>query len=112
MSDGRAELRARLHGALDAFLDALDAYRALPAQEELIAVSHLPFDVAARRRLVREGRLRVVRIGRQLYTSRAAVAALVHDLPPADLPGPKTVVDTRDDLTAAAAKRAKRRIAR
>src|SRR5437879_42559 len=77
----RPDLRARLHVALDALLDALDAYRAAPVEDELVYVKDLPFEPKARDRLVREGHLRVVRVGRRLYTKRSYVSRLVDTLP-------------------------------
>ena len=38
----RTDLRTRLHGALDAFLDALDEYQRAPVEEELVRVRDLP----------------------------------------------------------------------
>lgn len=85
-----AELRARLHGALDSFLDALDAYRAAPFEDELVKLADVPIEARARTRLVRDGRLRVIKLGRRLYTRRSYIAKLVDELPPlATAPSPR-----------------------
>jgi hypothetical protein len=87
--------------------------KAVPA-DALVPLRDLPFDVEARRRLVREGKLKTVRIGRSLFTSRAAVAALATELPPATMPGPKprAALAPVDDVAEAARRRAARKAAR
>jgi hypothetical protein len=110
VSGSGAELRALADAAeaLGRIARAL-AERPDPAvQDDLVPLADLPFEVEARRSLVREGRLKVVRVGRKLFTSRRAVAALVDTLPPATLPGPKPGVAPSDDLAVAVAKRARR----
>ena len=104
--------RQIVHAAVDALLDALERHAPGSATaDELVKLRDLPFESAARRALVRDGRLKVVRVGRHLFTSRAAVVALFETLPPARLPGPKPKAAPVDDLAAAARKRAVRRAA-
>jgi len=101
--------RSRLHGALDVFLDALDEYRSRPPKDELVRVRDLPFEIEARRELVRTGQLPVTKIGRELFTSRRAVTALHDKLPRAKLPGPPPKAKTVDELEQAIRRRAVRR---
>jgi hypothetical protein len=106
--------RDAIHAALDMILDALAERSTSQPTDELVPLRELPFDVEARRRLVREGKLKTVRIGRSLFTSRAAVAALATELPPATMPGPKprAALAPVDDVAEAARRRAARKAAR
>jgi hypothetical protein len=97
------ELRARLHAALDTFLDALDAYRAAPPEEDFVKLSDVALPARTKARLAREGHLPVVRIGKSLYTRRSSVARLVDVLPPAHRPE-----EEADDLMKAARRRSLR----
>ncbi|MDE2104560.1 MAG: hypothetical protein KGL39_45415 [Patescibacteria group bacterium] len=112
---GRLMDRAAVHLGLDAILDVLEGQRSSVSSpaDELVKLRDLPFEVEARRALVRDGKLRVVRIGRELYTTRAAIAALFESLPAAVLPGRKThsKAVAVDDIAEAARKRAARRCA-
>ncbi len=98
-------LRGRLHTALDALLDGLDEYRRAPLEEELVRVRDVPFEVKARVELVRSGKLRVVQVGRELWTKRSWVAACVEALPAV------RSVEEHDELAEAAQRRARKRSA-
>jgi hypothetical protein len=98
--------RSRIHTAIDELLDALDAYRRAPVEEELVRFRDLPIEQRARETLKRSGLLRTVRLGRELWTKREWLAAAVEAMPQ---PVPKVVED--DDVMAAARKRAARKAA-
>jgi len=107
-SDQQA-LRARVHAAIDALLDGLDAYRRAPLEEDLVRVRDLPIEARARTELVTTGALRAVKLGRELWTRRSWLAAAVDALPPAHSGAPVEVEDD-DEVTAAARRRALRRV--
>lgn len=98
--------RARIHRALDELLDALDEYRRAPVEEELVRLADVPLEAKAKARLVRDGKLKAVHIGRETYTRRSYVAALVDVLEPV-----KRASAPVDDLADAVTKRALRRSA-
>lgn len=115
VSHARDELRQRLHTALDALLDGLDEYRRAPVAEELVRVRSLPLEIRAREELVRSGKLRTVRLGRELWTRRSWLVAAVDAMPPARARSGNHVeadgADEADDVLAAARRRAQRRSA-
>jgi hypothetical protein len=83
--------------ALVGLVDALAAGRGTGGADELVALTDSGLDARTRRRLERDGRLPVVRLGRKKFTTRAALAALVN--------APTTaaaVVPTATDATTAA----------
>jgi hypothetical protein len=63
--------------ALVGLLDALAIERKGHAGDELVPLASCGVERRALRRLAREGRLEVVRIGRRQYTTRRALAGLV-----------------------------------
>ncbi len=97
--------RARIHAAVDTFLDALDEYRRAPVEEELVRVRDLPLEERARTDLIRDGHLRAVKIGRELWTRRSELARLIDVLPSVNASKPD------DEVAAAARRRAARRVA-
>jgi hypothetical protein len=96
--------RASIHAAVDALLDAFDEYRRAPPEEQILRVRDLPIEERAREGLVRSGRLRTVRLGRELWTRPSWLAAALEALPPARA----AQVDPEDEVTAAARRRAER----
>lgn len=80
--------RDAIHAALDVLLDALDEYKRVPAESELVRVKDLTIEAKARAELVRSGRLRTVRLGRETWTRRTwlleAVDAVAHEARPVD----------------------------
>jgi hypothetical protein len=69
-------------GLVDALVARLDA-----APDELVPIASCGVERRALRRLARQGRLEVVRIGRKSFTTRRALAALV-DAPQSAAPLP------------------------
>jgi hypothetical protein len=68
-------------GAIVALVDAATAERAgaVGASDELVPLNSCGVERRTLRRLTKEGRLEVVRLGRKLYTTRRALAELVTD---------------------------------
>jgi hypothetical protein len=101
----RAAVHAIVLSALDAVLDAVDEYRRAPVEDELVRLRDVDLEARAKADLVRERKLRTVKIGREVWTRRSWVLAAVEALPVA------TPVAADDDLAVAARKRALRRSA-
>lgn len=70
-----------LAAALVGLIDALAGARRADAGDDLVALAGCGIERRALRRLQREGRLPVERIGRKLYTRRSALVALVQTEP-------------------------------
>jgi hypothetical protein len=81
------------------------------AADELVRLADVDLEAKAKARLVRDGSLKVVRIGRELFTKRSYLLALVDELPahrPADVAEPEAE-ELRSDLEIAVARASKRR---
>jgi excisionase family DNA binding protein len=84
--------------------------------DELVTLDACGLERRAVEALIREGRLRAVKIGRRVYVRRSAVVALVDELPAwtpnaGPLPGAKTEDDDLGRAVMAVAKRRARRAA-
>jgi hypothetical protein len=104
------DLRTTLHAALDKLLDALEARAQAPA-DELVALEDCGLERRAVDALRRAGRLPCVKLGRRWYTRRSAVLALCPEVGTPVLPPEHAAPEERDDLAAAALKRALRKAA-
>jgi hypothetical protein len=106
---GRAAALRAQADALEAQAAALraeaDAIGEAPVADDLVRVRDLEIEARAKADLVRTGTLRTVMLGRERWTRRSWLLAAVDALPVA------RHVEAVDDLAAAAAKRAKRRVA-
>jgi hypothetical protein len=72
--------------ALVGLVDALLAERRAEVADELVPLADAGIERRALRRLQRDGRLPVERIGRRLYTRRSALLALVITTPAKEVP--------------------------
>ena len=88
MSDPREAFVEAVAHAARAFVALLDA--APGRADELVDVAKCGLELAAVRRLVREGRLHPVTIGRRRYVRRSALLALLDELEAAPGPTKKT----------------------
>jgi hypothetical protein len=104
--------RLAVHRAIDTILDAIEerATVATPPIDDLVpltlkAVEARGLELRPLVRLAEAGTLKTVRIGRRRYTRASWLAGLADALPPA------ADVEPADELTAAARRRAARRVA-
>jgi hypothetical protein len=85
--------------ALVAILDALASERQDGSSDELVPIAKAGIERRALRRLVQNGKVRAMRLGRRLYVSRADLASL---LPCSDAVTPEAIeVDPRQAAAAA-----------
>jgi hypothetical protein len=85
--------------ALVWLIDALAPARSDDHGDELVLLNSCGIERRALRRLAKDGRLEVVRLGRKLFTTRRSLAALVRERAPGE---PKKAT-TRDAQAAARA---------
>jgi hypothetical protein len=85
-------------------LGLLGAARVTPPVDDLLRVRDLPLERKAVAVLVRTGKLRTVRVGRETWTRRSWLDAAIESLPPAH-----RVEADDDDLDLAVRRRAARR---
>lgn len=69
--------------------------------DDLVPLAETGLDVRTRRRLEKEGRLAVVKLGRRKFTRRSALAALVSDTSRCDVSTRLAVTDPREAARAA-----------